>query len=121
MSWKPATFAAVHSSLIAGARFGWLYFSPDFASTPSTGWQLLQVSALKLASAVTRSIFACDLWQVKQFAIDCGYANSIAWDWWTSCITLSLYAYLALMSAGMAAVPFAAQAAGSSTIHCQSW
>ena len=28
-----------------------------------------------------RSIFAWLLWQVKQFAIDCGYANSIAWDW----------------------------------------
>ncbi len=81
MLWKEATLAVVHSSFIAGARFGCAYFSPSQAVTPSTGWQLLQVAATNFESAVMRSIFAWLLWQVKQFAIDCGYANSIAWDW----------------------------------------
>ena len=82
-----------------------------------TGWQLLQVSAVNLVSSVMRSIFAWVLWQVKQFAIDCGYANSIACVWWVSCITLALYAYLVAKSAGC--VP-TAHSSGWSTIHCQS-
>src|SRR5512141_1234527 len=114
MSWNVVLVAA-QSDASAGARPAWLYFWPSHVSVPFTGWQLLQVAALKFASAVIVSIFAWLRWQVTQFAIDMGYGNSMACVWCVSCITLALYAYLVA-----SAVPPVAQAYGSSAMYCQS-